>query len=109
MGKNIVTDTSQKTYLSIEEFSECTGLSPSTIRRRIADGKIPIWQPGGTGTRLLILNDFLNRESSQINPESREATAPVSRKSREKLAGPVPKWRQKQTKSKQKIQGTKGN
>lgn len=40
-------------FLSLSEFSRLTGLSPSTIRRRVRDGSIRALQPGGRRTRLL--------------------------------------------------------
>ncbi|MCA9094196.1 MAG: hypothetical protein KDA68_11955 [Planctomycetaceae bacterium] len=41
-------------FYSVEEFSRQSGLSPATIRRRIKDGQLPSYQPGGPRTKVLI-------------------------------------------------------
>jgi hypothetical protein len=41
-------------YVTVEEYVRLTSLSDKTVRRRIRDGSIIIWQPGGPGTRILI-------------------------------------------------------
>lgn len=43
-----------ETYLTIEEFGRRSGMSASTVRRRIEAGRIAVYQPGGRGTRLAI-------------------------------------------------------
>lgn len=55
---------------SIAEFSSLKGLSESTIRRRIRDRSLPYFQPGGSGTKILIPADALQRDDSAISSSS---------------------------------------
>ena len=48
-------------FLSLSEFSKVTGLSPATIRRRVRDGSIQAYQPGGPGKKLLFPPDAMER------------------------------------------------
>ena len=41
-------------FLGIKDFASYSGLSESTIRRRIRDGSLPRRQLGGKGKRILI-------------------------------------------------------
>ena len=41
-------------YLTPEEFAHLSGLSLSTVRRYLADGRLPKVQPGGPRCRVLI-------------------------------------------------------
>ena len=50
-----------KEYLSPAEFAALSTLSEATVRRRIKDGSIPTYQPGGHRTRILIPRDALER------------------------------------------------
>lgn len=78
-------------FLSPVEFAEVTGLSPATVRRRIAERRIPIYQPGGPRTRVLIPIKALGApERSEPVPSGSPATdaPPLG-----KLAGPAPRWR----------------
>lgn len=89
-------------YLSVEEFSVASSLSVSTVRRRIKDGTLLAFQPGGRKSRLLIPRDALVRpaEASSQLPASKEpaqtphiappATSPS-------LAGPPPGWMRRST------------
>lgn len=54
----------EKDYLNIEELSVRSGLSVSTLRRYVRDGKIECFQPGGPGSRLLFRFDSLERSLS---------------------------------------------
>jgi excisionase family DNA binding protein len=79
-------------YLTYEELSARTGISVSTLRRRVKDGKLPYFQPGGRRTRLVFPVDVVERllqsapTSSQTLPESQ--LQPVAHP----LQGPQPKW-----------------
>lgn len=94
-----------KKYLSLEELSALTGLSVSTLRRRVRDGSLPTWQPGGRRTRLLfpleLVDAAMSAVSSDTNsqgdapPEStnaREATQSSQESAGTPLAGPTPRW-----------------
>ncbi len=50
----------ERAYLSVTQFCELTGLSSSTVRRRIADCSIRTFQPGGPRSRVLIPTDQLD-------------------------------------------------
>jgi hypothetical protein len=75
-----------KQFLKIREFSRISGLSVSTIRRRVRDGSIPAIQPGGAGKVILFARDALERQSSP--PTSGENT-PTPKKI---LPGRRPSW-----------------
>jgi excisionase family DNA binding protein len=79
-------------YLSVEEFVAATGLSESTVRRRIKDGSLPVCQPGGRKSRLLIPRDALARP---VEPRAAAAPPPPTRPpgpDPPSLAGPRPGW-----------------
>src|SRR5213078_4633777 len=48
-------------YLTYDELSKITGISLSTLRRRVKDGSIPCIQPGGPRTRVVFPLDVLDR------------------------------------------------
>jgi len=50
---------SDKFYMTIEEAEAITGMSEATVRRRVGDGSFASFQPGGPGTKILILRDSL--------------------------------------------------
>lgn len=79
-------------WMSIQQFSERFGFSTSTIRRRIREGNLTSWQPGGPRTRLLVrFPDIVAspRETvEQIPGDSRPRSSDDH-----KLSGPPPKWR----------------
>jgi excisionase family DNA binding protein len=78
-------------YLSYEELSSRTGLSISTLRRRVSDGTLPCFQPGGSRTRVVFPVDIVERclqagaaaiPAQSVMPES----PPMPRR------GPRPRW-----------------
>ena len=80
-------------YLSVEEFGAVTGLSVSTVRRRIRDGSLPVFQPGGKKSRILIPGGVLTDRSRQepvATPPEPAAASPTP--SPPTLAGPRPRW-----------------
>lgn len=60
--------------MDAKEFQIHSKLSKSTIQRRILDGSLKVWQPGGKGTRVLIYADNLlrSKETKAFQPEFRE-------------------------------------
>jgi hypothetical protein len=48
-------------YVTGEEYVQVTPLSEKTVRRRIRDGSIESWQPGGPGTKILIPTSAFRR------------------------------------------------
>lgn len=57
--------------MGIKEFQAYSKLSKSTIQRRIQDGTLKAWQPGGKGTRILLYADNLlkSRGMESMPPE----------------------------------------
>jgi hypothetical protein len=85
------------TYLSYRQLSLVSGMSQSTLRRRVADGTLPYAQPGGPGSRVLFPPDAIDcltkhRDETPAPPEApepaSEAAAPQSARPR----GPRPRW-----------------
>lgn len=86
-------------FLSPVEFARLSGLSLSTVARYLANGKLPYYQPGGKGCRVLIprsglqdvdVNAARKGASSERAPSSTDI--PTAARQRSGLAGPRPKW-----------------
>lgn len=80
----------ERNHLSIEEFSQQSGLAAVTIRRYLRKGKIPFVQPGGRKHRILIpvqaLQNLQNPIPLKLPEPARQPTAqPV-------LSGRKPRW-----------------
>lgn len=86
-------DTAQDSpqLLTLKEFSKASRLSPATIHRLIKTGKLPCYQPGGKGGKLLFpINAIaLVAASSTSVPNVSAVDRPVGG---ERLSGPTPKW-----------------
>ena len=65
-----------KQYLKLPEFCRFTGLSPSTVRRRVRDGSIPCFQPGGPDHVLLFEIDALKHAPSTPRTSPSDADSP---------------------------------
>lgn len=77
-------------YLTYEELSQQTGISVSTLRRRVSDGTIPFFQPGGPRTRIVFPLDAVERliqPASLLSPPKPESIQPKQHR-----LGPRPKW-----------------
>ena len=65
-----MTSRNQQT-LTLKQLQVATGLSISTLRRRVKDGSIPVIQPGGRGKKLLfpvaVLDELCIRHGAQSN------------------------------------------
>jgi hypothetical protein len=85
----------QKHYLDIDELSALSGLSTSTLRRYVRQGKIAALQPGGPGSRLLFRPDAL--EAAALLPAASEIVTPASSGPR-RLPGRQPGWMSPTTK-----------
>ena len=66
-----------------------------TLRRRLADGSIPKYQPGGPGTRIGIPRSALSISSKPAKGDSDSNTHTNSTNSETEniIPGPKPKWR----------------
>ena len=92
-------------YLSPQQFACLSGLSNATVRRYLADGRLPKIQPGGQRCRVLIPRDALNASFRPQSMTKAEGEASVQRDARPeeicnsnsppKSSGPTPRWRQR--------------
>lgn len=89
-------------YVSIDELHKLSGLSLSTLRRRIKDGTLRPIQPGGPRTRLLFRADVLeqfavpsplgpNQTTERAEESERES---IDTRSSVRNPGPRPRWLQ---------------
>ena len=83
-------DEKKKRYLDVDELANRSGLSPATIWRLKAAGKIPFYQPAGKGGRVTFPLDALERTGQTETPTIPRETA--DRAPPEKLPGPRPQW-----------------
>jgi len=80
-------------YLSPEAFSRSSGISIATVRRRIADGTLPVVQLGGPKHRILIARDALiHRKTIASNPAESAGNDAPPKSVNAPLAGQRPKW-----------------
>lgn len=81
--------------LSIKELRDRTGFSVSTLRRRVKDGTLAKFQPGGPRTRMAFHPDALDQTPPQDPEPSQQPTHTVaaSEEATDKLSGPRPKWK----------------
>ncbi len=89
-------------YLSPAEFVRLSGLSLATVRRYLANDRLPKVQPGGRRCRVLIPRDALEGVEKPAGPVGEEpltdptvSTKPEIQqfpKRSSQLGGPVPKW-----------------
>ena len=106
-------DGTTRQTLTIEELERLSGLSVSTLRRRIADGSLPVIQPGGPRTRMAFLSNVLEllsqphqRITEPASAETPEQPAPAQDKAEKPNSGPDkpipgrrPKWRERELRS----------
>lgn len=75
-------------YLTIQDLSAKTGFSVTQLRRLVRAQKIPFYQPGGKGGKLLFPPDAIERCAS-------EDSRPVPDDEPQKpLSGRRPRWMQ---------------
>lgn len=83
-------------YASRTEFATITGLSLSTVDRRLADKTLPFYQPAGPRTRVLIAINALELTSSvEVSTDNSETVVLASATQvgvKERLSGPLPHW-----------------
>lgn len=77
-----------KDFLSIDELSERTGLGVSTLRRLARTGRIPVYQPGGKGGKLLFPPDAIERAGQA----SESPTDDANDRNSKSLPGRRPNW-----------------
>jgi hypothetical protein len=62
-------------FVTLRELGQITGLSISTLRRRVRDGSIDAVQLGGAGKRLLFPRDVLERATPLPNSKHGNSTS----------------------------------
>jgi len=82
--------------LTIEELSQRSRLSVSTLNRLKKAGLIPFFQPGGKGTRVTFPPDAIERACAATAADQAVSAAQVATLPK-KLSGPPPKWLQPPT------------
>jgi len=75
--------------LSVNDFAILSGLSLSTIRRYVADGRLPSIQLGGPRCRVLIPRDALLQVAKAESAAPLRATPLAEKKA---ISGPIPLW-----------------
>lgn len=105
-----MSDGTTRQTLTIKELERLSGLSVSTLRRRIADGSLPVIQPGGQRTRMAFLPNVLEllsqpcrRIPAPASAATPEQPAPAQDKAEKPnpepdkpIPGRRPKWRERE-------------
>jgi hypothetical protein len=85
---------SNSPYVTKAELCARTGLSPATIQRYKRDRRIPFFQPGGDGARVLFPRDAIEIAVAQQRQDSALIAVPTNQGvSSRKRPGPQPRWR----------------
>jgi excisionase family DNA binding protein len=90
-GFSTIMNADAKLYLNIDEFAARTGYSKSTIHRLKNAKKIPFYQPGGKGARLLFPPDAIEYATQPPVGESNDQRDAIPKPH---LAGRKPAWMQ---------------
>lgn len=93
---------SEREFVSPADFVALSGLSLATVRRYVADGRLPSAQPGGRRCRVLIpvsaLSGFVRtRPTIAPQPQPKSPTTSIASRHipKKTLPGPPPRWRSK--------------
>jgi hypothetical protein len=76
-------------YVTVAELSRRSRLSVATLHRLKDAGKIPFYQPGGKGSRLLFPADAIERAADAAQ---REQPTAANENESQHLNGPCPAW-----------------
>jgi hypothetical protein len=79
-------------FVSIEELSEATTLSISTLRRLFKRGLLVGYQPGGPRSRIIFPIDAIEKAPKAATVESKSVPGESSPPSANSKRGPRPKW-----------------
>jgi len=92
MASDSAPDSSKhRVFLTKQELVARSGLSAATIQRYKDKGRIPFYQPGGKGGRVLFPLDAIEAAHREL-ANSPAATADAAVKNTSKLPGPRPRW-----------------
>ena len=86
-------DQTQAEYLTFSEFLDLWVGSEKTLRRRLKDGSIPKYQPGGPGTLIAIPRSALSISSSPKPQTNNQQTTTSTNTNEAQNPGPKPEWR----------------
>jgi excisionase family DNA binding protein len=81
-----------KELLTINQLAQRSGLSVSTLRRRVKDGSLPAIQPGGAGKKMLFLPTVLDALSTPRVVDAHTVTGEKSHRSGSESAATVPDY-----------------
>lgn len=82
-------------YLTFSEFLALWVGSEKTLRRRLEDGSIPKYQPGGPGTLIAIPRSALSIPASPKPKLNKQQTLTSRQTNEAQIPGPNPKWSRK--------------
>lgn len=89
-------DQERLVYITIEQFCNRTSLSESTVRRRIRDGHLSHWQPGGPKTLILIPIDCLpSFANAPLSSPMLKSPVMTKDPNTETISGPEPSWKKR--------------
>ena len=78
-------------YLTFSEFLALWVGSEKTLRRRLKDGSIPKYQPGGPGTLIAIPRSALRSlANAKPNSDGQKTSTQIQEA---QIPGPKPRWR----------------
>jgi hypothetical protein len=100
-----------RTHLSVPEYAQATGLSASTVWRRVKDGSLAVLQLGGKGCRVAIPVAAIQQNAANGAPGAEAepgsdlseradhavggaATLPLATQKSSGIPGPSPRWKQ---------------
>lgn len=97
MSEAATTDLDSRDLISPHEFASRSGLSIATVRRYLADGRLPSMQPGGPRCRVLIPVSALTQFAGKAGDRSLSRPLPVANatvpaSAGRSLPGPAPRW-----------------
>jgi hypothetical protein len=84
-------------YLSRRQLANQSGLSEATIQRLKAAKRIPFYQPGGAGTRVVFPPNAIEiacaEEQKNSPPQTRSVNSADQGSVARRRPGPSPRWR----------------
>lgn len=96
LGIDVMDQVAGRTFLTVREFASQSGIGVATVWRYLHDGKLPKYQPGGRGCRVVIPIQALHTlpvyEGTNSMPQTDSAPSPGQKHQQKKIPGPRPKW-----------------
>ena len=95
---DVVMDQTLEEYLTFSQFLAQWVGSAKTLRRRLKDGSIPYYQPGGPGTLIAIPRSALGTPTSPPPERGNQQTTTSTNTTEAQIPGPKPRWRKRHAK-----------